>query len=608
MPDRPEPASRLSVQLKHIWLAAEWPTLAACAAAALVLGMIGYSRHFGWAGESRTPFDLVYYSLQLFVLESAPVAAPIPWQLELARWLAPGVSAYTAAQAFALILRDELQWLRIRRLREHVVICGLGVKGLLLATAFRRRGNRVVVIEQDAANLSLQRCRDHGCYVVVANAVDPALLRGVGIHRARYVVAVCGDDGVNAEVALQACEASGVRRVPLTAFLHIVEPRLCDLLRERQIAAGNRNCRLEFFNVFERGATALINDLSEQTLQHLVLVGLGRMGESVLIQAARQRWAQGPSVVNPFRATIVDRVATARIQSVRQRYPSLPQVCDLVARDIDVESPEFERAGFLPASTEGPAADVVCICLDDDARGLAAALALSRHLEQHKVVPVIVRIRQYAGLAKIIESRAHQGGGLRVFGLLDRTCAPEALLAGINETLAVAIHEDYVGEQRRSGATPATNPSMVAWDDLPETLRESNRRQADHLSTKLREVGCAAVPLVDWKGEAFRFSSFEIEQLARLEHERWRKERLAEGWKHRLGDKDPVRKTHPYLVDWQVLPDEVKELNRKTVQGLSLVLDRVGFRIARLGGGQEQRPAVEIVKEAERTSQLKAEG
>jgi hypothetical protein len=59
----------------------------------------------------------------------------------------------------------------------------------------------------------------------------------------------------------------------------------------------------------------------------------------------------------------------------------LPQVCDLVACDLPVESPEFEQAGFLSGPGESSATDIVCICLDDDARGLAAALALSRRLE-----------------------------------------------------------------------------------------------------------------------------------------------------------------------------------------------------------------------------------
>ena len=37
----------------------------------------------------------------------------------------------------------------------------------------------------------------------------------------------------------------------------------------------------------------------------------------------------------------------------------------------------------------------------------------------------------------------------------------------VNETLARAIHEDYVRKQTEQGRTTADNPSMVSWDELP---------------------------------------------------------------------------------------------------------------------------------------------
>src|SRR3712207_5394834 len=58
-----------------------------------------------------------------------------------------GVS--TAAIAAYFIKSDQLQSWRLRRLHGHVVICGLGDKGMLLTKAFREQGQPVVVIEQD---------------------------------------------------------------------------------------------------------------------------------------------------------------------------------------------------------------------------------------------------------------------------------------------------------------------------------------------------------------------------------------------------------------------------------------------------------------------------
>jgi hypothetical protein len=40
-----------------------------------------------------------------------------------------------------------------------------------------------------------------------------------------------------------------------------------------------------------------------------------------------------------------------------------------------------------------------------------------------------------------------------------------------------------------------SNPSLVDWGKLPETLRESNRNQARHIPAKLEAVGRRIEPL-----------------------------------------------------------------------------------------------------------------
>ena len=117
----------------------------------------------------------------------------------------------------------------------------------------------------------------------------------------------------------------------------------------------------------------------------------------------------------------------------------------------------------------------------------------------------------------------------RVLSTLTEAAEGGDALEGI-EMLARAIHEDYVRKQDEKGHAPVDNPSMVPWDELPEQLRESNRRQAEHIATKLRAIGCGIVPLTDAHGNSFTFDSREVERLARMEHERWWRERDAAGW------------------------------------------------------------------------------
>jgi hypothetical protein len=191
-----------------------------------------------------------------------------------------------------------------------------------------------------------------------------------------------------------------------------------------------------------------------------------------------------------------------------------------------------------------------------------------------------------AGLASLLRSNIDNGGsfeGLSAFGLLDKTFKPELLFDGTHEILARAIHESYRFGQEEKGETFETNVSIVAWDELPENLKESNRRQADHIGIKLKAIGCTIVPMTDWDTEPFKFSEKEIELIARMEHERWMSERLQDGWTFKKGKKNVKRKTSPDLVPTERLTTDAFELDQNPVKYLPRYLAKVGFQIYRIG-------------------------
>src|SRR4030043_2198014 len=183
-----------------------WPLVGFMWVVAIALGYLGFSKYFSAIGETRSSWDTFYRTLQLFVLESGFVSGSVGWELQLARFLVPAAAAYTATQALAIIFQEQLQFFRMRFLKDHIVICGLGRKGLLLSGGFREREEQVVVIEQDEDNGLLGNCREQGAIILIGNAADPVLLRKARVNKAKYVISVCGDDGANAEVAVHARE------------------------------------------------------------------------------------------------------------------------------------------------------------------------------------------------------------------------------------------------------------------------------------------------------------------------------------------------------------------------------------------------------------------
>jgi hypothetical protein len=572
--------------VRPVWVKYEWLTVWVMGILALVLGYVGFGNHAALASQPVSQWSRFYLALQLFVLESGAVEGIVPWELDVARFLAPAVSAYTATKALALIFQEQLLNLRLRFLRRHVVICGLGRKALLLANTLHARGEKVVVIEKDAKNRFLTRCRESGALLVLGDATDIEVLRAASATHARGIIAICGDDGANAEIAVHARVLFRERpgRV-LTCTAHIVDMHLWKLLREQELVLQpDEAFRLEFFNVFESGARAMLERFpaprSGNGPPHLVVLGMGRMGENLVVRAAKDWYDAAPET--RLRITVLDREARRKVASLDLHYPRLQTRCDVVPVQIDFNSMEFERGEFL-AQQDAPAS-AFYVCLDDDSRGLSVALTLSTLMRGRKI-PIVVRMVESNGLASLLEDDDTRGSfeNLFAFGLLTETCTSNLVLGTTHEFLARTIHEDYLRQQADAKLLPQNNPSIQPWEKLPEHLKESNRSQAAHIGLKLKAIKCGIAPLRDWAAPLFEFTPQEFEKLAHMEHERWCAERRREGWKLARRAKDIVKRTTPYLVSWQELPEEIRDLDRNFVRKIPVILARAGFEIYRVG-------------------------
>ncbi len=162
--------------------------------------------------------------------------------------------------------------------------------------------------------------------------------------------------------------------------------------------------------------------------------------------------------------------------------------------------------------------------------------------------------------------------------LFVRLMLRDILLTGAREVLGRAVHEFY--RRRQEGKRPSDDPAMQPWEALSEDLRESNRQQADHIPVKLRAIKCGYRPMAGSQPAAIDFSAGEIETMARLEHERWVVERRLAGWTHDP-ERNPERKTSPYLAPYDELPEDVKELDRQAVRTIPDILALAKFEVYR---------------------------
>lgn len=553
-----------------------WWLLAAAWAALLILGIGGFVQQSRELDLDLGFLDHLYLTLQLAALDYKGASSAINWRLELARFAAPAIAAGTLLQSASVVFREQFRRWRASRARGHTVVCGLGAVGARLTTALVADGRRVVAISGDAG-LATTAARQAGIPVVIGDPTDPEVLRAARADRAARVVAAWDRDATN--VATAAAVAGLSRKSgmpPLRVAVRLLDGELAHLLRSTELGGGG-HARLEFFNVQERAAQALLAEHpvaagGSPADAHLVVAGVGQLGAELIVAAAQQWAATEPT---KLRVTLIDRHAHGRLHALRMRHPALGSVLDARCIGLDVGAPsESAVTEFEQVIAEHPPTLVVS-AFEDEALAWTTALFVRRRVT--RPVDIVVRTDAEVGFGQHLSATVGTRGGLGrivAFPFLDRACTTDLIEGGVREQLARSLHTDHVA---RSGTGAALHRD---WNDLGDTERESSRSAADAIVTRLEAIGARLVPLAAWDLSREVFTDAEIEQLAAAEHERWRAEREAAGWTW-AAERDDTARHNPLLVAWDALPDSARTYNREAAAALPALLARAGFEVAR---------------------------
>lgn len=91
---------------------------------------------------------------------------------------------------------------QIDRLRDHVIVCGFGRLGVMLAQELQAGGVPIVILEQAEAAVAL--ARDLGYLCIHTDATDEEALQAAGIVHARTLATVLSNDAANVFITLSA--------------------------------------------------------------------------------------------------------------------------------------------------------------------------------------------------------------------------------------------------------------------------------------------------------------------------------------------------------------------------------------------------------------------
>jgi voltage-gated potassium channel len=91
---------------------------------------------------------------------------------------------------------------QIDRLRNHVIVCGFGRIGMMLAQGLHAGGAEFLILEQSEPAVTLARSLGYLC--LQADATDETALRAAGIDHARTLATVLSNDAANVFITLSA--------------------------------------------------------------------------------------------------------------------------------------------------------------------------------------------------------------------------------------------------------------------------------------------------------------------------------------------------------------------------------------------------------------------
>ncbi len=550
---------------------------------AFILGFWGY--YLLDANKVNDYSDYVYEALQLFGLKGEwELGEKLPWQHEVARFLAPFLTIFTVIFAFVTKLKSRIKnaWASTFY-TKHIVVLGLGTKGSIIAQSFLADGYKVIAIEIDERNDSIVLCRRQGGCVFVGSALSPHLLKKMRLAKAEAFFAVCDTAAQNIEINLliRNLNIPTNKDNPLIQYIHTSDSILSERLERSERLRATNKFDLRFFNIFENSARMLFNkyppefyaDVFDAEKPHLVVFGFSELGQNIVLEAVTRC-----HYINQkqLKITVVDSNLAQLKKQFFSRYSHVNKACDLDFIEIEPSAVlPFET--LLNSFTRSDLVTGYIVC------ELNAEIALSNslylHEESHKEkcrnAPIFVYMSSASGLMGLLESnvgRREIPDNLFAFGLLREVLSAENLIDEKLDEIPHLVHESYLKERRQESKPEnqiGTKPADHEWKALSSYYKGENRKAGDHLVTKLRALRAQLVTLkvevdVNVNSDKLAIAPDIIDILAQVEHRRWMACHYLEGWQYASTRNDAAR-THPDLVPWNKLSELAKKYDRNQI-------------------------------------------
>jgi len=307
-------------------------------------------------------WESFYSTLRLFVferdLDPFPRAAP----LVLIYFLAPLIALSAVGTAVSYLFRLS-PVIKTRWMSDHVVICGVGRTGRLIAETLHESGVAVVGVDRGPTEEFEEWCAESRVPIVFGSFQSRSVLKRAGAARARSVIFASGDDLANLEGAVGAYDwlqrEAGAKRI---IWAHIADERLVDSARSVLCTSGAVEIR--FFDTYHIAAAktvdAYFNRRVRAGLREVNILGFGKFGRDLFEVLVKSMDAE-----DDFSIKVIDK---------RDRGPAVYKLAQQLGVTGGVD---FAQLDIRNLELTDDVSKAFFLCTDDDLGNLTGAMMLA---------------------------------------------------------------------------------------------------------------------------------------------------------------------------------------------------------------------------------------
>lgn len=575
----------------------------------LVLSWVGLGEMYPETNSLRYMPDRVFRLIKIATGNDpiSPVEPPnVPLSLIIVKILVSLMLLRALFKLVQCVFFEQYTQLKASIKRHHLIVIGIGNKGSRIIEDYRHdTGMTAVAIEKNADHRNLDTLRRLGHAVVIGDATEPNALKNANARHAHTLICFIKNEQNAIQIASQLTQLQLNIRLsnrplsPIRCFVHLDNPRLVNIFHQHSDCGSQPHpsgnplapcVNIRFFNLYSMIARRFFYQLPQDiapvlqqpnTHVRFLLWGFDDVSQVLLLQGLRtfhllpsqsSEWLIFTANARVAEQRFLDKYPQA-VQLSEQTGMRRIQFIDDTEQYVQLIDEHIHRATLHNDAPTNLYQIAICAS-GKDKRNLATAVELLHQTSDgyppHDFL-IYVLYSESHDITTLLTGNARER--LRFFGDNDDFCRYELITAEKQDTLAKAIHEDYLRQVAQASPMPQPIASesqyyQAQWDNLNEDGKDANRMQADHIIYKLILTN-KLTSLTE--GQPLTFSDSEVEQLAITEHQRWATHRYLRGWQQ--GDsRDDARKLHPSLVPWQALNDSEQQKDRDTILRIPLLI------------------------------------